>query len=316
MAAPLKLSLRTMVPTSSVVRDGVSLARVLPFVARGWRVRPPLETRPSKYSEKNVDAANRAGHDGAAGDIRLRRPRELENAELKEEFDDFEDELRARAQLVAGAPFTPRGVVEIVASGSSPKPKVSFSALPALSADDVEKLETLLRQDRQYTVRAKADPADPESPYVMTSVPMCMLAAMRLREDFAFHLSDSGRLVAIEYLTPYLEKMPVLSSSAKAPRMRFGPFGTAPKNIVVKRDRAPQGVKPVKSEDGNDEPEEENQSFLRKYWYIILPIVVMSLFGGDGGAPPVAVQVVPLLRVEDDGRAKNEGQNLHCAALP
>lgn len=34
---------------------------------------------------------------------------------------------------------------------------------------------------------------------------------------------------------------------------------------MVKRDRAPQGVKPVKSEDGNDEPEEESQSFLRKY---------------------------------------------------
>ncbi|KAG3007294.1 hypothetical protein JG687_00012130 [Phytophthora cactorum] len=237
-------------------------------------------------------------------------PRELENAELKEEFDDFEDERSVPAigeleqrlkfelehQLVAGAPFTPRGVVEIVASGSSPKPKVSFSALPALSADDVEKLETLLRQDRQYTVRAKADPADPESPYVTTSVPMCMLAAMRLREDFAFHLSDSGRLVAIEYLTPYLEKDACAEFQARRLKDgRFGPFGTVlktqtgpspPKNIVVKRDRAPQGVKPVKSEDGNDEPEEENQSFLRKYWYIILPIVVMSLFGGDGGAPP------------------------------
>ncbi|KAF1772051.1 hypothetical protein GQ600_10495 [Phytophthora cactorum] len=191
-----------------------------------------------------------------------------------------------------------------------PKPKVSFSALPALSADDVEKLETLLRQDRH-------GPGDPESPYVMTSVPMCMLAAMRLREDFAFHLSDSGRLVAIEYLTPYLEKDACAEFQTRS--LKDGASDRSalpPKNIVVKRDRAPQGVKPVKSEDGNDEPEEENQSFLRKYWYIILPIVVMSLFGGDGGAPPVAVQVVPLLRVEDDGRAKNEGQNLHCAALP
>ncbi|ETP48286.1 hypothetical protein F442_05956 [Phytophthora nicotianae P10297] len=243
-------------------------------------------------------------------------PREVENAELKEEFgDDFEDERSIPAlgeleqrlkfdlehQLAAGAPFTPRGVVEIVASASSPKPKVSFSALPTLSADDVEKMETLLHQDRHYTVRAKADPADPESPYVMTSVPMCMLAAMRLREDFAFHLSDNGKLVAIEYLTPYLNSDACAEFQSRSLRdVRFGPFGTVlktqagpspPKNIVVKRDRAPQGVKPVKSEDGNDEPEEENQSFLRKYvraseWYIILPIVVMSLFGGDGGAPP------------------------------
>ncbi|RLN49242.1 hypothetical protein BBJ29_003886 [Phytophthora kernoviae] len=238
-------------------------------------------------------------------------PREVENAELKEEFgDDFEDEHAIPAlgeleqhlkfelehQLVVGEGFTSRGVVEIVATASSPKPKVSFSSLPTLSDDDVEKLEKLLRQDRHYMVRAKADPADPNSPYVVTSVPMCMLAAMRLREDFAFHLSDSGKLVAIEYLTPYLAADACAEHQARSLKgVRFGPFGTVlkaqagptpPKNIMVKRDRAPQGVKPVQSEGGEDQPEEENQSFLRKYWYVILPIVVMSLFGGDGGAPP------------------------------
>jgi len=190
-----------------------------------------------------------------------------------------------------------------VASASSPKPKVSFWALPTLSSDDVDKLETLLHHGRHYTVRAKADPADPDSPYIMTSVPMCMLAAMRLREDFAFHLSDSGKLVAIEYLTPYLTPAVCAEHQKRSLKdVRFGPFGTVlraqtgpsyvlgsvvvfsvvvpcssrlycvrdyrrrpPKNVVVKRDRAPQGVKPVKSEDGSDEPEEESQSFLRKY---------------------------------------------------
>ncbi|KAG1706075.1 hypothetical protein DVH05_002637 [Phytophthora capsici] len=238
-------------------------------------------------------------------------PREVENAEFKEEFgDDFDDDgtipalgeleqhvqFEMEHQLAVGAPFTPRGVVEIVASASSPKPKVTFTSVPTLSSDDVEKLETLLQHDRHYTVRAKADPKDPDSPYVMTSVPMCMLAAMRLREDLAFHLSDSGKLVAIEYLTPSLAEDACQEyRKSSLTGLHLGPFGTVlkaqtgpspPKNIAVKRDRAPQGVKPVKSEDGNDEPEEENQSFLRKYWYIILPIVVMSLLGGDGGAAP------------------------------
>lgn len=31
-----------------------------------------------------------------------------------------------------------------------------------------------------------------------------MLAGTRMRENFAFHLSDDGKLVAIEYLTPYV----------------------------------------------------------------------------------------------------------------
>ena len=107
-------------------------------------------------------------------------------------------------QVDVDAPFTSRGVVEIVSRKSSLKPAVSFSALSTLSSDDTAKLEKLLRQGRHYIVRAKADPDDPESPYAVTSVPMCMLAATQLREHFAFHLSDSGKLLSIEYLTPYL----------------------------------------------------------------------------------------------------------------
>ncbi|TDH73830.1 hypothetical protein CCR75_001966 [Bremia lactucae] len=238
----------------------------------------------------------------------LADPHEIQTTDFTEEFgDDFEDVYAVSAigelkmhlqfdlehQLVAGAEFTPRGIVTIVTSASNPKSVVSFSALPPLSVDDVEKLNFLLQQDRFYTVRAKADPDDPQSPYVMASVPMCMLAVMRLREDFAFHLSDSGKLVAIEYLTPYVESDVCTDSRTRSLEdMHLSPSGTVfkvqggplpPKNVVGMRDRAPQGVKPVKSEENNDEPEEASQSFLRKYWYIILPIIVMSLFGGDGG---------------------------------
>ncbi|CAI5711034.1 hypothetical protein KXD40_008333 [Peronospora effusa] len=244
--------------------------------------------------------------------------REVEEAELKEEFsDDFDDataipslggveqhlKFELEHQMAIDAPFTPRGVVDIVISASSPKPKISFSDLPILSDNDVEKLKMLLHSGSHYTVRAKADLSDPNSRYVMTSVPMCMLVAMRLREDFAFHLSDSGKLVAIEYLTPYVDAVTCAEHQTSSLKdVRFGPFGSVlkaqigpspPKNIVVKRDRAPQGVEPVKSEDGNDEAEEESQSFLRKYWYIVLPIVVMSLFGGGGAEPAGAAGGAP-----------------------
>ncbi|CAH0521714.1 unnamed protein product [Peronospora belbahrii] len=247
---------------------------------------------------------------------------EIGNDERQEEYDDdFMDEHAIPAleevqhrisfdlehRIDMNAPFTPRGVVEIVTSASTTsKPKITFSALPSLSNNEVKKMKKLLRDGHHYTVRAKADPTDPNSPYIMTSVPMCMLVAMRLREDFAFHLSDSGKLVAIEYLTPYLDVLKCAEyQESSFVDVRFGPFGTVlkaqtgpspPKNIVVKRNRAPQGVEPVKSEDGNDDAEEETQSFFRKYWYIILPIVVMSLFGGGSAAPaggPDGAQATP-----------------------
>lgn len=30
----------------------------------------------------------------------------------------------------------------------------------------------------------------------------CMLAATKLREDFTFHLTDDGKLLAIDFMTP------------------------------------------------------------------------------------------------------------------
>lgn len=71
-----------------------------------------------------------------------------------------------------GASFTKRGKVEIVFSAALPKPKVTFSGLPTLSSDDISHLELLLAKNRHYTVRARSNPNDPASPYVMTSIPM------------------------------------------------------------------------------------------------------------------------------------------------
>ncbi|KAJ0395179.1 hypothetical protein ATCC90586_001940 [Pythium insidiosum] len=246
-------------------------------------------------------------------------PREVESAEFKDDFgEDFDERLTRAGDLdlrlefelehnvpsaAAASTFSPRGKVEIVISSSSVKPKVSFLDVPTLRDQDVAHLEKLLRRNKHYTLRARSDPLDPTSPYVVTSIPMCMLAGTRMREDLAFHLSDNGKLLAIEYLTPYI------SSSTCAEYMKrdlkgakFAASGTVlkaqngpvpPKQVSPKQKKAPKGVKkPVQAEEGEQAPE-ENQSFLRKYWYIILPLVVMSLFGGEpapqnagaGGAP-------------------------------
>lgn len=55
-----------------------------------------------------------------------------------------EAETRIELELehaLGGGAFSPRGRVEIVVGAASPKPKVSFSAVPSLSGDEVEQLE-------------------------------------------------------------------------------------------------------------------------------------------------------------------------------
>ncbi|DBA01964.1 TPA: hypothetical protein N0F65_006697 [Lagenidium giganteum] len=260
-------------------------------------------------------------------------PREMESEEFKEEFgDEYEEraapagdlhkriefEIEHNVPLAGAGGFSQRGKVEIVYSANAVKPKVSFVGLPALSGEQIAHMEGLLRKNKHYTIRARSDPADPSSPYVMTSIPMCVLAGTRLREDVTFHLSATGKLLAMEYLTPYVTasscaeyqkvcmhalwimatlgdlcvrhdlqrdlKTVKFSSNGNAIKAQNGP--TPPKQITVKKDRAPQGVQPIKTED--DKSAEENQSFLRKYWYIILPIVLFSVFGTEPAPAPGA----------------------------
>lgn len=236
-------------------------------------------------------------------------PREVESAELKEEFgDEFEERVSRTdeshdkkivlqlehnvASTKSADGFEPRGTVEIVYSASSPRPKVSFNNVQSLSEVQVERLQTMLQKNAMYTIRARADPADPSSPYVLASVPMCMLVGTRLREDITFHLSTTDQLVAMEYLTPYAKPSACAETQQRSLQsVKFFSQGNAlkpqhgpapPKQIVLKRESAPKGVQPPKGAEKQEG--EEQQSFVRKYWYIILPIVIFTLFGGDPGA--------------------------------
>lgn len=114
-----------------------------------------------------------------------------EFGEFGEEFDErvsrlvdvdtrIELELEHNVPSSDGASFTKRGTVEIVFSAALPKPKVTFSGLPTLSSDDIGHLELLLAKNRHYTVRARSDPSDSASPYVMTSIPMVRLLMWHL----------------------------------------------------------------------------------------------------------------------------------------
>jgi hypothetical protein len=58
---------------------------------------------------------------------------------------DAETRIELELEHALGGFFSPRGRVEIVVGAASPKPKVSFSAVPSLSGDEVEQLEVQLR---------------------------------------------------------------------------------------------------------------------------------------------------------------------------
>jgi hypothetical protein len=100
------------------------------------------------------------------------------------------------------------------------------------------------------------------TPLVSPLAPSCAeIVAHELKQE---GLEFDSR-ISYETATPGMVIPPILPTTKPQPGLKFFPRSqTAP---------AIPGV--------NQEGAEERQSFLRKYWYIILPLVIMSFLGGE-----------------------------------
>ena len=150
-----------------------------------------------------------------------------------------------------------------------------------------------------YQVRMKA--ARSNSEYLYISMPVCALQASGFKEDILLHLTEQGQLVGAAYQSPVIG-LPRACDAAlvKVPtmfltRIKIGepqesmmiPLQvTAPKpptlgnvNIVA---ADPATGKPLP---GSDEPAPVQQSFLRKYWYVALAMLIYTMLG-PAEAPP------------------------------
>ncbi|KAL0583563.1 hypothetical protein ABG067_006481 [Albugo candida] len=186
--------------------------------------------------------------------------------------------------------FSVRSRVDINLEDPNSKVRI-LQIFSSLERGQVEKLQNMLVASELYTIRARSDPSDPSSPYVYTSIPLCMLASANFREDLSFHLTEDKKLLGMEYrtFTP-LDKCSN-NQNIVTPDLTITSYGFAlepslgpeiPKEPNFARGKnIPPGVVVEPTKEEQKKAAEENPSILRKYWYIILPILVFTLFGAE-----------------------------------
>eukprot|EP00586_Coscinodiscus_wailesii_P014329 CAMPEP_0172511294 /NCGR_PEP_ID=MMETSP1066-20121228/235247_1 /TAXON_ID=671091 /ORGANISM="Coscinodiscus wailesii, Strain CCMP2513" /LENGTH=201 /DNA_ID=CAMNT_0013290605 /DNA_START=384 /DNA_END=989 /DNA_ORIENTATION=+ len=149
----------------------------------------------------------------------------------------------------------------------------------------------------------------------ITSVPACSLLRAHFREEISLTIGSSGELLSV-ILTPLISPLapktcdvdlttddgegdatrPALFETS-ASFVTSTPSMTLP--VILPTMKPPPGLRffDVKKSriEGVEGDERLNQSFLRKYWYIFLPMLIMSLLGGAEeeqqvrrGVPPSA----------------------------
>ena len=186
--------------------------------------------------------------------------------------------------------------------------RVDLRASPAkLDADGISALKAQATAGGLYTVSVPSEPAEPASASVFASASACGVLASRFEESVQLTMLAPGRVLAVSYALPTaparcgqggaaiprLALDEVLFNTTAA--MRFPVAGPKPLGKLHDATFLPPGAAAAAAaaaagKDGKDGgaggegAPAQNQSFLRKYWMYILPVVLMLSMGGDGGA--------------------------------
>ena len=232
---------------------------------------------------------------------------ELEGGELASRSEVMELE-----HSIGGAPWTGRGSVTLSLDMKKKKVALKFaSATTELSAEEARLLCAAAGAQGLaglYRVRARVAGGS-----MVAAQDACSLATSRVRENLRFHIDKTGALLGFDLVAADRCDAKAAAEACAAASIKLLSKASAsipqdghvvPKDAVaaatVAQGPPPIGedgkpiVQPVPSSDegDKDKPVEEQQHFLRKYWYVFVPIALMSLFGAPeepaaaGGAAP------------------------------
>eukprot|EP00538_Stauroneis_constricta_P002671 CAMPEP_0119551082 /NCGR_PEP_ID=MMETSP1352-20130426/4452_1 /TAXON_ID=265584 /ORGANISM="Stauroneis constricta, Strain CCMP1120" /LENGTH=284 /DNA_ID=CAMNT_0007597091 /DNA_START=6 /DNA_END=860 /DNA_ORIENTATION=- len=171
----------------------------------------------------------------------------------------------------------------------------------SLSSEDLKQA----KETGWYQVKAVPSDAEDSSDYAMATVPACHIQRANFRDEFSLLIGRDDSLISLSYnplISPLAPKdcnelesaneVDGLSFSSKAaleldrPGMVIRP--------VLPNSKPPPGMKFIpnpnnsrKNPDGTGVPPNEPEpitgpmSFIRRYWYVVLPLVLANFIGGD-----------------------------------
>lgn len=213
--------------------------------------------------------------------------------------------------LTADEQFSQRGVLEVQTNTMTRQRsvRVSPASVQPLASVEMTALQQLVATNGLYRIRVRSSATNESAPFVMSALRICELVESSFKDDLKLLLDAEGSLISVEYRAPKSvtsqlgmkrdchgegaipATVKFMSRASLVPSTPAQQIPLQPPPILkpppgMQAVSAGPGGKPVPGQEG----QQPQQSFLRKYWYIILPIAVMMLRGeppaegGQGGS--------------------------------
>jgi len=191
----------------------------------------------------------------------------------------------------AGGAFTPRSKVTVVWGGADGKTSVLEVDKSGLHDEaSTTGFRDLIKKNDMYRIRVRANSSDASSSYVSTAIPACELQKSGFKEDLSIYLSVNHDVVGLAYSSPVIAlPRPCDESKILLPTVFHSRIKIADGEAAMVIPMQAQGPKPqimgsvdlgpYMDENGKMHGEKgqkaaEQQSFLRRYWYLVVPLVL------------------------------------------
>lgn len=185
--------------------------------------------------------------------------------------------------------FTLRGRYAVPLRAGSGKQLPGFDNAVS-SAGDLESFKKLLATNGYYRVRVRNTVADGNQSYFATAaIPACKLQSSGFKEDLSIHLDRNNVVVGLSYSSPIIALPrpcdPALVKSTITFHTRVKHIDTmlAQSLPVTTPGAKPPTLQNVKLDIDKDATgaAQPQQSFLRKYWYIVLVMIIYMFLGKE-----------------------------------
>jgi hypothetical protein len=206
-----------------------------------------------------------------------------------------------------GRSFQPRSKFT-VALNAEGKYTVSEAERNGIYEEAIIGFKNLLRNNDFYMIRTLSLASNSSSPYVIASLPACELQKSGFKEDLSVFLGPNRNVVGFSYASPVIalsrscdpEKLASptmlltrLKVSEGEPSMVVPLLAQGPKPHTLHMvDLGPFMDDNLKMHGDKNQQAQGNQSFLRRYWYVVV-FLLIYFFMKDDGMPEGTAQDKP-----------------------
>mmetsp|Transcript_1916 Transcript_1916/g.4461 ORF Transcript_1916/g.4461 Transcript_1916/m.4461 type:complete len:244 (+) Transcript_1916:152-883(+) len=189
---------------------------------------------------------------------------------------------------IGGRDFMHRSTIHLIKK-SDGKQGLLFPEKNGVFGEDMQVIREMLEKNELYTIRIKSQVGNVSSEPVITSLPMCELQKSGFKEDIVVYLDREQTIHGVSYSSPAgtisreCDPTKLRDSLSFQTRIKVGesvPIQSIPLQAIGSR---PANMQEVRLGDGDASMKPPQQSFLQRYRYMAV-ILVIYLYK-EGAAP-------------------------------